>query len=78
MPRSGSRNGDGLVAYRMVKLESEGMQGDAAVGVGTGGIIFEVAFDGTPQVGQLATDLMVATGVELYFEQIVASSGYGL
>jgi hypothetical protein len=46
--------------------------------VGTGGTIFEVAFDGTPHVGQLATDLMVATGVELYFEQIVASSGYGL
>ena len=42
------------------------MQADAAVGVGAGGAVFQVALDGTTHLGQLAAYLVVAARLQVH------------
>ena len=49
-----------------------GQQADAAVRIGTLGAVFEVPFDGTAHVGELAADLVVPAGIEFHLQQIIA------
>ena len=44
---------------RMFERNATGMEGDGAIFVATRSAILEVALDGTTNIGQLATDLMV-------------------
>ena len=55
----------------MDEADGAGVEGDAAVGIGAGGAILEVALDGTADVGELAADLVVTTGEEFHFHQVV-------
>ena len=49
-----------------------GVKADAAVGVGTGCPILEVAFDRAAHMRELAADLVMPSGEEFDFEQMVA------
>ena len=55
----------------VVEGDVAGVEADAAVGVRAGGAVFEVAFDGAADGGELAADLMMAAGEELDFDQMV-------
>lgn len=66
-----------LVADGVVETEETGVEGDAAVGIGAGIAVFEVTLDGATHVGQLAAYLVVAAGVELNLEEVVAAGGGG-
>ena len=68
------RGGDGnhLLADRVLESEGPGMQADATVRVGTGKTVFQVSFDGATDFGKLATDLVVPSGVEDDFQQIIS------
>jgi len=48
------------------------MQTDATVGIGAGETVFQVSFYRTTHFCQLTTNLMMTTGFEMYFEQIVS------
>ena len=53
------------------------VEADAAVGVGAWRAVLQVAFDGAPHRGQLATYLVVTSRVELHLKQPVAvAAGY--
>ncbi len=56
----------------MEEGDAAGVEGDAAVGVGAGGAILEVALDGAAEARELAADLVVAAGEQFYFEEPVA------
>ena len=51
------------------------MEGDAAVGVGAGGAVLEVALDGAADGRQLRPDLMFASGDQVHLEQPIALAG---
>ena len=53
------------------------METDAAVGVGAGVAVFEVAADGTSHVCQLTAYLVMPTRMEFHFQQVVAAGGGG-
>ena len=56
----------------MDKAHESAEQRDAAVRIGTLGTILQVAFDGTPNLGELAPNLVVAASLKVDFEQVVA------
>ncbi|OPZ11050.1 MAG: hypothetical protein BWZ06_01789 [Bacteroidetes bacterium ADurb.BinA261] len=53
----------------MHERDGAGMQTDAAIGIGTFGSIFQIAFDGATNFCQLATNLMMTAGLEINFKQ---------
>ena len=75
-PRSFGRRGSFyeyfLVRNGMLEADAAGMEADAAVWVTARSTIFQVASDGATYGCQLAADLVVASCVEVYFEQVVA------
>lgn len=62
-----------FVSHRMVEGNLAGMKRDVAVVVAPRKSIFEVALDGTTQMCQLATYLVMTTCVEHYLQQMVAA-----
>ena len=60
---------DLLLRNRMHERDGAGMQTDAAIGIGTFGSIFQIAFDGATNFCQLATNLMMTAGLEINFKQ---------
>jgi hypothetical protein len=62
---------------RMLERDAACVEGDGAVVVAAGSTIFEVAFDGATDVGQLATNLVVTAGVEVDIEEVIAAIGDG-
>ena len=53
------------------------MQGDAAVGIASWSAIFQIALYGAAHLGQLASYLVVASCVQVYFQQVVSvARGY--
>ena len=55
----------------MEEGDAAGVEGDAAVGVGARGAVFEVALDGAADRGKLTADLMMTAGQQLDFDQVV-------
>ena len=55
----------------MNELDNARVQGNAAVRIGTGGSIFQIAFDDAAQIGQLAADLVVSAGQQVDFDEEV-------
>ena len=51
----------------MHKGDVAGMEADAAVGVGARRAVFQISANGETDSGQLAEDLMVASGVQTDF-----------
>ena len=47
------------------------MQANAAVGIGTVGPVLEIPFDGTANLGQLDTYLMVSSGLQVDLQQVI-------
>jgi hypothetical protein len=47
------------------------MQTDAAVGIGAGRTILQISLDGTAHLCQLTTYLVMASGFQIYFQQII-------
>ena len=43
------------------------MERDTSIGIRSLGAVFEIALDGTADSGQLTTNLVVATGLEIDF-----------
>ena len=60
------------MADGMLKTDATGMKRDTAVGKGTGCAVLQVTTDGEAYVGELATYLMVAAGVEMNLHELVA------
>ena len=52
-----------------------GMQANASVRIATWGTIFQVAFYGESYLCQLASNLMVATCMQLYLKEVIALAG---
>ena len=69
--RYGGRDVQELFAYRMNESDAAGMQRDAAVAVRARGAVLQVAADRAADLRQLRPDLVVATGQQLDFEQVV-------
>ena len=57
----------------MLKADCVCVESDATIGVAARCTIFEVALDRTSDVGQLAADLMVPAGMQIYVEQVVSA-----
>lgn len=73
LPWLGRSDGNRLVADRVLKCHTVGMKGDAAIGVGTGGTVFQIAFYRASHVGKLASNLVMPSGVEYDFKQVVST-----
>ncbi len=73
-PSFGDGRGDDkrLLADGMDEGNLPGVQADAAVGIAAGSAVFEVAFDGAADVGELAANLMVPAGQQFHLHQVVA------
>ena len=63
-PRGGERSGDDkrLLSDGMDEGDLPSVQADAAVGIAAGCAVFEVAFDGAADMGELAANLVVPSG----------------
>ena len=72
--REGGGDVDGLFFDRMDKGDVAGVEADAAVGVGAGGAVLEIALDGAAEGGELAADLVVAAGEELDLKKVIPVS----
>ena len=59
------------MAHGVFQREVAGMQGDASVGVAAWSTVFQVAFYRAANLGQLAPYLVVASGVQVYFQKVV-------
>lgn len=68
----GGFDGEGLLFHGVREGDAAGVEGDAAVGVGAWGAVFEVAFYRAAEVGELAADLVVAAGKEFDLDEPVA------
>ena len=55
----------------MDEFGTAGMQADAAVRIGAGKTIFQVAFDWASHLGKLATDLVMTACLQVYSQQII-------
>ena len=75
-PGGRERGGDfqGFFLYRMEERDVAGVEADAAVGVGAGGAVLEVALDGAAEGGELAADLMMTAGEELDLQKVIPVS----
>ena len=73
LPRLWRSDGNCLVANRVLKCHAVGMKGDAAIWVGTGGSVFQIAFYRASHVGKLASNLVMPSGVEYDFKQVVST-----
>ena len=60
-----------LFRYRMDEVYSSGVQADASIGVRTWVAIFQVSLDGASHFGQLATYLVMAACLQVYFQQAI-------
>lgn len=71
------RSGDGnhFLSHRVFERDGAGVKADAAALVGTGKTVFQVTFDRTSDLCQLATDLMMASRAKFHFQQVIALSG---
>ena len=56
---------------RMYKTDPTCMQANASIGIGTRKAILQVTTDGTAHLSQLATNLMMASGLQIDFKQTV-------
>ena len=56
----------------MDETDGTGMEGDAAVGVGPGRTVLEIALDGAADVCELAADLVMPSGHEFHLDEMVA------
>ena len=59
------------MAHGVLQCEIAGVQGDAAVGIAAWSTVFQVALYGAAHLGQLASYLVVASGVQVYFQKVV-------
>ena len=57
--------------HRMDKTNAARMQADAAIRIAARGTIFQVTFYRAADFGQLTTDLMMAPGLQIHFQQII-------
>ena len=67
----GSDDGDLFLFHRVGERDGSGMEADSTTFIGTGKTVFQVPFDGTSYLGQLATNLVMASRTKFYFQQIV-------
>ena len=56
----------------MYKGNAAGVERNAPIRVRTGGPVLQVAFDGASYRSQLGSNLVVASGFKVYFEQPIA------
>jgi hypothetical protein len=72
IPKIAARNRsfylDALFRYGMDECDSSCMKANAAIRIGAGRTVFQIPLDGTSHLGQLASYLMVATGLQVHFQ----------
>ena len=59
---------DHFLRHRVNELYRPGMQTDTAIRVGTWRAIFQITFNGTSHLGQLATNLMMPSGFQIHLQ----------
>lgn len=74
---NGSLNDERFFTDGMDKTDLPGMKTDAAVGIAPWRTILEIALDDTADMGKLASNLVMTTGMEINFEEAVAPLGGG-
>ena len=67
--RHGGRHVYLLLGYRVDETHTAGMQANAPVGIAARRAVLQVSLNRATHLGQLATDLMVTAGFEVYFQK---------
>ena len=71
--RAGGCDCNGEMCDRVLERDGMCMEQDGTIVVAAWGTVFEVTLDGTADVGQLASYLVVTAGVEIDVKEVIST-----